>query len=674
MGNLTVSHYASEGRSWRGPGTSSGNGTTVRTGAEPGYGLQQFHDLQQQQQHHMYLHDTSFAAATVFQTPQPLNVGARDIGTVPNSILVVTDLPPMVNEAGIWNALALLGPLVRVMLAKDRQSKISWGYCFAEYSDVQNAALALEKAKSKVSFTIQSKPVEIHYAHHGSFIPAYAPTQWTIDYGSEGQLAIYWDEQAFLSVYANPSAVSRASLNTSPPSGVLLTTTKPTGPETDELSAFYAVMGNVLQSEPSSRGGSGAGSSIFAVPTFVGTAPAASSAAVAGGSGGTASGFPVPSIPTLVVPPIELPSIPTTAKIDKVQLAGIAAAQAAEQLAKAEEKKRKAALAQVQSQGQQEKASSSIGIGGGGKKVSIQLQKWSNLQAKAGEPTPTSHGMMGQDAPVPAPTATSSLSSSSSSEVYHSPQTAPSPARPQQQQQQELVYDPDELLDLKINACLLCQRRLKSLQDLRKHQSLSDLHKKNLLDRAAIEAALVKSRGHVTTTTATAAAVSPLSTSAGGAVVAVEGEEEPKYRDRAAERRQIFGQPDYPLPPMPSGRNLFGGHGNNNTYGGRGGGRGGGHETIIPEQPTRDGIKEDNIGNRLLKSMGWKEGQGLGKDGEGIRAPIQASGYAKGVGIGAGVLRKADGGSGQEGGGGSGGGYAALSAKEIARRRYEESG
>lgn len=68
--------------------------------------------------------------------------------------------------------------------------------------------MALEMAKSK-AFTIQNKPVEIHYAHHGSFIPAYAPTQWTIDYGSEGQLAIYWDEQAFLSIYTSPSAVSR---------------------------------------------------------------------------------------------------------------------------------------------------------------------------------------------------------------------------------------------------------------------------------------------------------------------------------------------------------------------------------------------------------------------------------------------------------------------------------
>lgn|SRR5690349_7516745 len=68
--------------------------------------------------------------------------------------------------------------------------------------------MALEKAKG-MTFTIQKKAVAIHYAHHGSFIPAYAPTQWTIDYGFDGQLAIYWDEQAFLSVYTSPSAASR---------------------------------------------------------------------------------------------------------------------------------------------------------------------------------------------------------------------------------------------------------------------------------------------------------------------------------------------------------------------------------------------------------------------------------------------------------------------------------
>ena len=43
------------------------------------------------------------------------------------------------------------------------------------------------------------------------------------------------------------------------------------------------------------------------------------------------------------------------------------------------------------------------------------------------------------------------------------------------------------------------------------------------------------------------------------------------------------------------------------------------------EQPTKDGLNSDNIGNKMLQAMGWREGKGLGRNQQGITAPIQVS-------------------------------------------------
>lgn len=41
------------------------------------------------------------------------------------------------------------------------------------------------------------------------------------------------------------------------------------------------------------------------------------------------------------------------------------------------------------------------------------------------------------------------------------------------------------------------------------------------------------------------------------------------------------------------------------------------------EQPTKDGLNSDNIGNKMLQAMGWKEGKGLGRNQQGITTPIE---------------------------------------------------
>lgn len=50
-------------------------------------------------------------------------------------------------------------------------------------------------------------------------------------------------------------------------------------------------------------------------------------------------------------------------------------------------------------------------------------------------------------------------------------------------------------------------------------------------------------------------------------------------------------------------------------------------------------ISDDNKGARMLAQMGWKKGEGLGKDKSGILDPVKAESYAQSAGIGASAKR-----------------------------------
>uniref|UniRef100_A0A672SDK5 RNA binding motif protein 5 n=1 Tax=Sinocyclocheilus grahami TaxID=75366 RepID=A0A672SDK5_SINGR len=87
-----------------------------------------------------------------------------------------------------------------------------------------------------------------------------------------------------------------------------------------------------------------------------------------------------------------------------------------------------------------------------------------------------------------------------------------------------------------------------------------------------------------------------------------------KYRDRAAERREKYGIPE---PPVPKKRKF--------TQPA---------PVVNYEQPTKDGLNSDNIGNKMLQAMGWKEGKGLGRNQQGITTPIEAQLRMRGAGLG----------------------------------------
>jgi RNA-binding protein 5/10 len=101
----------------------------------------------------------------------------------------------------------------------------------------------------------------------------------------------------------------------------------------------------------------------------------------------------------------------------------------------------------------------------------------------------------------------------------------------------------------------------------------------------------------------------------------------PVYRDRAAERRTVFNQPSIPL-PEPS----------------RAGSKRKFAEGPAPPPPRAEpglepGKDEKNVGNQLLKKMGWTEGTGLGAEKAGRVDPVQALLFADRAGIGAGKGR-----------------------------------
>ena len=87
--------------------------------------------------------------------------------------------------------------------------------------------------------------------------------------------------------------------------------------------------------------------------------------------------------------------------------------------------------------------------------------------------------------------------------------------------------------------------------------------------------------------------------------------DQPKYRDRAAERRVMHNQPDMPMPETSGETSSKKRHA-----------EGPPPPPSPPPVPVNPGEDENNVGNKLLRMMGWQAGSGLGTDGEGRVEPM----------------------------------------------------
>jgi RNA-binding protein 5/10 len=180
--------------------------------------------------------------------------------------------------------------------------------------------------------------------------------------------------------------------------------------------------------------------------------------------------------------------------------------------------------------------------------------------------------------------------------------------------------------DLDQMCCLLCRRKFVSDPSLRRHEQLSDLHKKNLNDDALIEKATkdLKARGKEPTS---------------------------NYRDRAKERRLAYNQPNKPKPHVP--RKHHSGPKDE-------------AKEAAPAKPTM------SKGAGLLAKMGWNAGAGLGAEGDGRTNIVETMAYTPGVGLGAEGGKIGD--AAEEAARATRNDYAdfVAKAKDKARQRYEK--
>ncbi|XP_019851943.1 PREDICTED: RNA-binding protein 5-like [Amphimedon queenslandica] len=181
----------------------------------------------------------------------------------------------------------------------------------------------------------------------------------------------------------------------------------------------------------------------------------------------------------------------------------------------------------------------------------------------------------------------------------------------------ELVSS-SEFIDVEQLACLLCKRKFANESQLLKHQQFSDLHKQNM----------EKER-------------QKLFSNPGGA---------PEYRDRAKERRDKFGT----VAIVPGWKKRFELERARESIDSS--------DTYEPPAETQS-RSHDNVGSKLLKAMGWSEGKGLGKQHQGITAPIEAEQRAPAAGLGS---------VGSHYGGASGSSSYRDNVKSVARARFQQ--
>jgi RNA recognition motif-containing protein len=475
------------------------------------------------------------------------------------------------------------GSLRRVFLMRDRKTNSSWRYGFAEFASVEDAKAAVAKFRASTKFTIASKPVVIAFIHTGVFIPAFdAPETESPEFSftpiyNPAVRVKYWDDRAYPSVHV----VSTEPLLPDPASPL-----EKAGGNQDAKSGPRPSKKAKITKEPVPA------AKIAMMPQMQLWAKASAELHGAKPAADTEI-FPVQA-------PDEVKSAAVRAasrEVEDAQPDGPVAPQQGDQyLSYADWDTMTCLVCGWEAPNQ----------------AHIEERGWPQTRGDLLiEHEGRAHGFFKEDNAVreKAAAALSALSKEPRPVVRRVPR---------QKSERLPVYK--SYADFDRLRCLLCKRVFKDARLIWLHEQQSELHKRMLADpqnraRAAEEFKKLGKKMRV---------LEPDAEFKKRWEVQRVRFVQPQYRDRALERRKVFGQPRKPTVPA---------------------GPGGGSAAVPekrkePAEPAdKDRDKEPTTkkskGAGMLAKMGWTAGAGLGAEGAGRTETIATEVYAPGVGLGA---------------------------------------